>query len=960
MLIFSSKIESPQHLEELLVGRKDIVDAIERSVILAFASNLNAHYLLVGARGSGKTHIIHVLFNRLSKNQAFNEKAAIAYMAEEEIGIDSLFSLFIRIFDAFIRWGNNPEEKIVWNDKITILKNLKYHEREDKAKEYLLQYLGHRKLLLLIENINDVFSGMKLTGQSRLRDFIQQYEKVNIIATSQVLFPEIQNEDKPFHNFFQITHLDRLGEEETKLLLSAFARTEGPLEIETHFQTNQGAGQMKSIHFLSGGNHRLIALFYEFLKNDFKSDMAEPFLKTLDKLKPYYESFIRYLPPQQQKIVHFLAIKHQPQFGSVITKECFMSPGGTSKQLNELQNKGFVESIKIGRDNKYELAEPMMRFCIELTENRDGIIGMLARFITVLYSDTEIINKYLRLKYLPTYYCHDVSQMRNHYDEITIYEKAGEDKKESLRHLEHFIQQIEDESAKDALIKITMIAHDRFINCPYVNESCPCNIIMVNDVSDDKVWKIFISELIKYSLYKEAFSVVEQILTNATQNKNENLTIPILFVASSLKLNNDKNSNKEFIRKLLKLSIDDFSRRLIAVMYDFEIQGEQKSIYNLTKDERSILDYIQKNIGHYHYPPEILDIRCENNNDRKEQLYKQSLGKYPNESFLLNDYAGFLAKNGKIEEAEEYYLKSIEHNPDEPELTDDYGSFLLSKKKDIQLAKKYFLKSIELDTKSIYFWSQYVDLLEDHEKNIPEAEKIYKKMMKLFPNSSDILQNYGIFQYYNGHPHKAVEYLTKSLNINSLNDCAYYFLGRVYYYLGDYNKAIENYSESLNIDPNHNAPYFDRSISYLDLFDYKKAEKDLMKFLNSLTKKSILEGINKENYPICISTLNLFIIGVINNKKSLISKSLQFFEAANLSPELEYINNLLKHIKDILFRTDQSFEFDYTIKKLTRIKSTSLKDYSFSNLITWLLSDNSSRIDGHKKTYLIKLLKKFK
>jgi tetratricopeptide (TPR) repeat protein len=956
MLIFNSKIESPEHLEELLIGRKDIVDAIEKSVHQGLLNNQNIQHLLIGTRGSGKTHVMHVLFNRFSNDNVITDKAIIGYMVEEEIGIDSLFSLIIRIFEAFIRWSSNNEEKLSWKTKINLLKDLKPYEREDKAKEFLLKFLDERKLLLLIENINEVFIGMKKTGQARLRDFIQQYEKVNIIATSQVLFADIQNEDKPFHNFFKITHLDRLSEEETKRLLQTFARTEGPPELESHFQTNRGISQMKSIHFLSGGNHRLIALFYEFLKIDIKSDMADPFLKTLDKLKPYYESFIRYLPPQQQKIIHFLALKHQPQLGSVVAKECFLTPGGTSKQMNELQNKGFIEAHRMGRDNKYELAEPMLRFCIELTDNRDGIIGMLARFITILYSDTEIINKYLKLKYLSPFNCPDGNLKKNQYEEILIYEKAGGENKNNIQHLDTLIQSIENESAKGALVKITMMSRDRYLNCPYVNESCPCNLLMDKEENNEKVWKLFIAELLKYSLFEEAFSLVSQVYKGQNIEKGESITIPILFIRGLFKSVADKKIIEEYILRLLDLPIDEFSKKLISVFLSYDIRKNKNAIYDLSKEERAILEHIRKTSISYHFPPEMLDIRSESNSSAKDRLYKMIVEKYPSDSYVLNDYANFLSEKNNAQEAAKYFLKAIEINPKEVEFTDDYGLFLLYIKKKPKLAKKFFLKSLEIEPKSLSYWFRYVDFLEDDEENISEAEKVYKKMIKVFPNSSKVFLHFGILQFYNDDYSNALENLNKAITINPENDCAYYYKGKLFSSLGNKDEAIKYFSKSIDIDTDNIPAYFDRSVSQFELSKLKEAQEDLLKIVNLLTNESIKEGLANNNQIICVTILNLLLIGILTNKSTLISKAEKYFEKVKLPAEVQWNYNFISLLKDIILSNSKTPPLKSLISSLKKSYTTNNLFTSYDPLLNWLRKDNSNNIPDFKRDFLIQLL----
>ncbi|MCD4665745.1 MAG: ATP-binding protein, partial [Bacteroidales bacterium] len=289
MYIFNSKIEDAGKLEKSLVGRNQIVDQLEEMVLETANNGTLFQNLIIGPRGSGKTHILIVLYNRINGNKKIREKIEIAYMAEDEVGIGTFFDFLIRIFAAFARW-NEDENKIEWlQQKIEELKLVNDSEREEKAKRILLKYLDGKDLIILIENLNTIFEGLKKTGQSKLRDFIQQYTNISFIATSQSLFNGVRNEDMPFHNFFNITHLKKLTLQETIELIIQLAKLENHDhdDLIDFVETSEGRGKIKAINEFTQGNHRLIVLFYDFLKTEFKSELSEPFLKTIDKLKPY-------------------------------------------------------------------------------------------------------------------------------------------------------------------------------------------------------------------------------------------------------------------------------------------------------------------------------------------------------------------------------------------------------------------------------------------------------------------------------------------------------------------------------------------------------------------------------------------------------------------------------------------------------------------------------------------------
>lgn len=954
MLIFNSKIEKPEYLEELLVGRKKTIDVLEKEVTNCVKNSNNIQYLLVGNRGCGKTHLLRVLYNRISINETISNNIKIAYLAEEEIGIDSFFALLVRIIESFIRWSDNLEEKEDWRLKIDSLKIINPSDREENAKKMIISSLQGKQLFILAENINEIFTGMKPKGQARLRDFIQRTDKVNFIATSQTLFSDIQNEDKPFHNFFQIVHLKRLNEKQTKTLLVKMATIEKANDLIEHLSTPQGNGQARAIHFLSEGNHRLIALFFEFLKSDIKSNLTEPFLQTLDKLKPYYESFLRHLPPQQQKIVQFLAIKHQPQLGSTIAKECFLTPGGTSKQMNELKNKGFVDAHRIGRDNKYELTEPMMRYCIELTNNRDGIIGMFARFISILYSDAEIINKYLTIKYQLTNSC-DTEYFQNQEEELNIYRKAGINQTQCIEHIEKIISKIEDKCTRSAIVKIMMDIHKTHSKCSVSTDNCECNLFLNKNTSIDAILKIFIARLISYSYVREAFHLVYHSNTSSLNN-DESTTTSIFFVKCLYEANFKGNTIHHYLNKLLELQNDILSTKLINVLIESQFKGNKQAIYDLTKDERAILAFIDNKGDTQPLPQEMLDIHTETSNSKIEELYKLLIAKFPNDAETHIRYASFLSNQDRSEEAEKHIIIAIEQEPQNAEFKYNYANFSNSGSKEYSFTKNLFLEAIKLKPTSERYWLGYVSFIESYEKS--EAKKTYQEMEKSFPDSVDVLLNHSSFLFENNEFSPAIKKLNRLIENNTENIAAYELLGNIYTETNKFNKAIQQYSTALEFDKNDYEIITKRGIAYFENKDYKLALNDFRTVTSMFNEEEIEMCLTHKFTPVIISIFNLYILGIINNKKKDIKLASKHLDNNNLPAYLLWAYTLLKHVHSSISELYNSESLTLILTQLNSIFPTEKIEFDFSLLFSWITSTESKRISHETKDYLIELFDK--
>jgi Cdc6-like AAA superfamily ATPase len=182
MYLFNAKIENPEKLGQMLVGREYIVNALVESQLQHTKGGLTPQYLVIGPRGSGKTHILRVVYDRLSKNNTYMAEHEIAYMVEDETGIGSYFDLLQRIFEALKRWSNDTTNTQYIIDQVEYLKGLHPRDWTKTAEKILLSFLKNKTLLVLIENFDSIMRGMDKQGNvielAKLRDFIQQYQQL--------------------------------------------------------------------------------------------------------------------------------------------------------------------------------------------------------------------------------------------------------------------------------------------------------------------------------------------------------------------------------------------------------------------------------------------------------------------------------------------------------------------------------------------------------------------------------------------------------------------------------------------------------------------------------------------------------------------------------------------------------------------------------------------------------------
>jgi tetratricopeptide (TPR) repeat protein len=391
---YTPSLMNPEDLDAIFVQRdrllNDLLENIENSIL----TEAKHHALLIGPRGIGKTHLISMIYHRVSRNETFKDKLKIAWLREKEWGVATFLDLLVRILNSLIEECKDPNLE----EQVKGLYSVSTEQAEQLAGHILRQYCQDKTLLLLMENLDEIFKGLDESGQQAFRAYLQNYGFITIIATSQSLFKGVQSRNLPFYGFFSPTHLKPLILEEAIALLANIAKWRGDQKLADLLITPLGKSRIRAIHHLAGGNHRIYIIFSQFLTTESLDSLVEPFMKTLDDLNPFYQSRMQFISPQQRKIIEYLC----EQRGAIAVKEiaqhCFISPQTASSQLKQLREMGYVYADAQGRESFYELQEPLMRICLEAKKRRGTPNQLFISFLRVWFSRKELEN---RLEILP-------------------------------------------------------------------------------------------------------------------------------------------------------------------------------------------------------------------------------------------------------------------------------------------------------------------------------------------------------------------------------------------------------------------------------------------------------------------------------------------------------------------------------------------------------------------------------
>lgn len=382
----------PEVLEDIFVQRQELAQQLVERIHKSVFTPVKHHTLLTGPRGIGKTHLVSLVYHRICNIKDLRERIFIAWLSEEEWSVTSFLDLLLCIFQALQEESKNSKGAQPYppTERVESLYKLPIEAAESDGAALLKAFIANHTLLLLVENLDDLFSGLGKDGQKQLRTFLEENNCI-IVATAQSYFKDIKQKNSPFYGFFQHEELQDLNTDEATQLLANIAKHNKNSKLELFIQTPTGRERIKAVHFLAGGNHRLYVIFSEFLTHQESLDqLVDAFMRTLDDLTPYYQERMRYLSPQQRKIIDFLCDRRQAVTVKEIAQRCFMTHQTASSQLKKLLEMGYVRSEPIGRESYYDLRELLMRFCLEVKKQRGEPIRLFVDFLRLWYTRTEL------------------------------------------------------------------------------------------------------------------------------------------------------------------------------------------------------------------------------------------------------------------------------------------------------------------------------------------------------------------------------------------------------------------------------------------------------------------------------------------------------------------------------------------------------------------------------------------
>jgi tetratricopeptide (TPR) repeat protein len=371
--IYRANITPIERLIKTNVGRQELLDDLVEKLERNAKKRGGQHYLFIGPRGIGKTQFLTLVENAVEVSRKLQNLYTVIRFPEENNRILSFADLLLGMIDILAEKDAGGE----WHN---LHQSLAEVEKDEEIIDAILPRLKrYRKetgktLLLMLENLDTLFTQQMKKEQDihRLRSFLMDSPCTALIGTSPVYFPGLYSNKSPFYDFFSISPLENLSEDETAELIRKNLEWEGRDDILQNF--DDFLPKIYALHTMTGGNPRLNVLLYELIAHDNLLDVKVQFQKLLDQISPFYQDRLKDLAPQERALLETIALmRDTPRTPAAIAAKLRMKPQQASSLLKRMTDAGYLTVAENPTDKRsriYCIKEGFFDLWLAMSESR--------------------------------------------------------------------------------------------------------------------------------------------------------------------------------------------------------------------------------------------------------------------------------------------------------------------------------------------------------------------------------------------------------------------------------------------------------------------------------------------------------------------------------------------------------------------------------------------------------------
>ena len=343
----------------------------------------NAHALVIGPRGSGKTHLLL----RVAAEARLDASLAGFYpivFAEESYEISTIGEFWLECLGRLAEQAPDDERadlRLSYDDLRTTGND---RDLADRCLGSVLDFADRhgKRVVLLVENLNMLFSDMVDPEAGwRLRHTLQTEPRIVLLGSATSRFDEIDHRDHALYDLFRVITLRPLGTQECIALW------------ETVTGQPSTALALRPLEILTGGNPRLLAIVALFGAGRSFRDLMVNLLDLVDDHTEYFKSHLESLPALERRVYLALAKLWKPATAREVADQSRIDVNRCSALLARLTERGAVAIVGgTPRRRQYYLTERLYNvyYLLRRDSGSSQVVEALIDFMVCLYSPAEL------------------------------------------------------------------------------------------------------------------------------------------------------------------------------------------------------------------------------------------------------------------------------------------------------------------------------------------------------------------------------------------------------------------------------------------------------------------------------------------------------------------------------------------------------------------------------------------
>ncbi len=367
--------EDPALLRERTVGRDDLIDVIVGRLVTAATSKNRIHTLLVGPRGSGKSHVIEAALYDLDQHEEADQLRVVR-LAEDVIGLAGYTDLLVELA------GQLKQQGVMSTTPVEFRGLGSDTERQCAIRDAV----GDQVIVVVAENLNRLFASIGLEGQWSLRAWVETDRIIALLAATPLLDEALDVREAPWFGGFAVSHLDDLTPEQGRELLELLHVDDQ--DTVDYLATPEALHRLEALHHLTGGSPRVWLIAGLCLTIASLEELVPAVEDLLENLVPYYQERLWELPANEQELVIHIA-----RASSATVKDLAGVTGiderTAAKALSRLEAARWVRKTKLeGQDQRlsfYELREPLLRHHLDYRGTGRGPLSVIVQVLRIWF-----------------------------------------------------------------------------------------------------------------------------------------------------------------------------------------------------------------------------------------------------------------------------------------------------------------------------------------------------------------------------------------------------------------------------------------------------------------------------------------------------------------------------------------------------------------------------------------------